>query len=119
VLDNRSKNGGDLLKGTKNTMLSSENSRSSASRAPDSPGTTTGIQGRVDMKLPRYTAALEEYTDCSDSIMEWKDEQMLVTALCQKIIAIVDVVEFLRLRDRKEAKHLASGQACESLAIVV
>ena len=101
-------------------MPLSENSRSSTPRAPDSPGTPTGSQGRVDIELPRYTTALKEYTDCSDSTVEWKDEQISVTPLCWKITAVVDGVGFSATAgNKKEAKHLASRQACESLAIVV
>lgn len=99
---------------------SSENSPSATPRAPDSPGTPTGRQGRVDIELPRYTIALKEYTDCSRSTVEWKDEQISVTPLCWKITAVVDGVEFSATAgNKKEAKHLASRQACESLAIIV
>lgn len=101
-------------------MPSSENSRSSTPRAPDSPGTSTGSQGRVDIELPRYTIALNEFTGCSNSTVKWKDEQISVTPLCWKITAIVDGVEFSATAgNKKEAKHLASRQACESLAIIV
>lgn len=97
-----------------------DNSRTSTPRAPDSPGTQTGSQGHNDIELPRYTTALKEYTDCSDSTVEWIDEQMSVTPLCWRITAIVDGVEFSATAgNKKKAKHLASRQACESLAIVV
>lgn len=97
-----------------------DNSRTSTPRAPDSPGTPTGSQGRVDMELPRYTTALKEYTDCSNSTVEWKDEQISVTPLCWKITAVVDTMEFSATAgNKKQAKHLASRQACESLAIVI
>ena len=99
---------------------SSENSRSATPRASDSPGTPTGSQGRVGMELPRYTIALKEYTDCSNSTVQWKDEQISVIPLCWKITAVVDGVEFSATAgNKKEAKHLASRQACESLAIIV
>jgi len=106
--------------GPSSAMPPSENSRSSTPRAPDSPGTPTGSQGRVDIELPRYTIALNEYIDCSDSTAKWKGEQISVTPLCWKITAIVDGVEFSATAgNKKEAKHLASRQACESLAIIV
>lgn len=99
---------------------SSENSRSATPRAPDSSGTPTGSQDRVGMELPRYTIALKEYTDCSNSTVQWKNEQISVIPLCWKITAVVDGVEFSATAgNKKEAKHLASRQACESLAIIV
>jgi len=99
---------------------SSENSRSATPRAPDSPGTPTRSQGRVGIELPRYTIALKEYTDCSNSTVKWKDEQISVIPLCWKITAVVDGVEFSATAgNKKDAKHLASQQACESLAIIV
>lgn len=97
-----------------------DNSRTSTPRAPQSPGTPTGSQRRVDIELPRYTTALKEYADCSNSTVEWKDEQLSVTPLCWKITAVVDGVEFSATAgNKKQAKHLASRQACESLAIVI
>jgi hypothetical protein len=105
---------------TSATTPPSEDSRTSTPRAPESPGTPTGSQSRVDVELPRYTTALKEYTDCSDSTVEWKDEQISVTPLCWRMMAIVDGVEFSATAgNKKQAKHLASQQACESLAIVV
>jgi hypothetical protein len=87
-------------------MPSSENSRSSTPRAPGSPGTPTGSQGRVGIELPRYTTALKEYTDCPDSTVEWKDEQISVTPLCWKITAIVDGVEFSATAGNKKRQSI-------------
>jgi hypothetical protein len=98
----------------------SGSSRASTPRAPDSPRTPMGSPSRVDIELPRYTTALKEYSDCSDSSVEWKGEQISVSPLCWKMTAVVDEVEFSATAGNKKlAKHLASQQACESLAVEV
>lgn len=95
-------------------------SRTSTPQAPDSPRTPTGSPSRQDIELPRYTTALKEYSDCSNSSVEWKDEQISVTPLCWKMTAVVDGIEFSATAGNKKlAKHLASKQACESLAVEV
>jgi hypothetical protein len=105
---------------TSATTPPSEHSRTSPRHAPESPGTQTRSQGRVSVDPPRYTTALKEFTDCSDSAVEWKDEQISVTPLRWRMTAVVDGVEFSATAgNKKQAKHLASQQACESLAIVV
>lgn len=105
---------------TSATTPAVEHSRTSTPRAAGSPGTPIGSQGRMNVELPRYTTALKEYTDCSNSAVVWKDDQISVIPLCWRMTAVVDGMEFSATAgNKKQAKHLASQQACERLAIVV
>lgn len=87
-----------------------------------------GTQGMADapsnsdgdrvVEAARYTMALKEYGDHNAVSVTWRNELVSLSPVCWKVAAIVDSASFpCTACSTKEAKHLASRMACESLGI--
>jgi hypothetical protein len=72
------------------------------------------------LELPRYTTALSEYGNRSQSIIERSEKQLSLSPPSWMARVVVDGVAFeVTAGYKKEAKHRASQRACRSLAIEI
>jgi hypothetical protein len=89
-------------------------------RARDSAELRTNEDHDSILELPRYTTALKEYGDRSQSIIEWSEKQLSLSPSSWMARVVVDGVAFeVTAGYKKEAKHRASQSACRSLAIEI
>lgn len=81
------------------------------------PGDVTEID---DPDLPRYTSALKEYGDQRGQAYSWPTRQISTTPVRFRCIIRMDGRTYDGVaRSKKQAKHLASREACQDLNIEI
>lgn len=113
-----------ILNGAQTTLhpiVTQRHSRSPINQHARDPVELKSDEGHDEvLELPRYTTALKEYDDRSDSIIEWSEKQLSLSPLCWMARVIVDGAAFeATAGNKKKAKHRASRSACKSLSIEI